>query len=170
MKSAIFALVMMLAPPALAAPPEWALRMEGKWTGQGERIDAQGNRTVIEAAAESHWSGALISKNHFDETVYSAGGTPLRKRSYDRVYWISEQADGTLMLGYGETPGEKASSRGAYDPSTGIMRSEQVIGGAMRVSVTTDLSVDGRSEYFEQIYMGDSLHSEARISYSRHSE
>ena len=170
MKRSILAVVMMFAAPALAAQPQWAIKMEGNWVGHGERLDAQGNRTVIEATAESRWMDAMISNNHFDEAVYSASGALLRKRAYDRVYWIVESADGELVLGYGSIPGEKASSKGSYDSASGVMRSEQVIGGTMRVSVATDLSEEGRSQYFEQIYFGDSLQSEAHITYTRQPE
>lgn len=166
--TSIFAMLLMLS------QPEWALKMEGSWKGQGQRIDSLGYRTVIEASAESRRSGAqtgvIISKNHFDETVYSASGALLRKRAYERIYWIAEQPDGTLLLGYGETAGEKTSSRGTYEPASMLMRSEQVIGGTLRVSVSTDLSREGRSEYFEQIHMGEQLQSEARISYLRQPE
>ncbi len=157
--------------------PDWAILMQGEWKGSGVRVEAASRRTtLVEMEVSSRWveadgGGALVSRNHIREVLLGPDGEPSRSREYDRVYWVAEASRtgsvAQLAFGSGALPGQSPGSTGTFDAQSRQMASLQVVGGSLRVELVTDLGSPGEARTLERVSLGESLHSEARITFKR---
>jgi len=164
-----------IASAAAGAKPDWAQRMAGRWQGEGARIEiSTGAQTLVEVGVVSEWHPelplpALVSKNHFKETVLDVDGNPVSSRQYDRIYWVRENsrqgARAELLLGSGTDSSGPIASRGSYDLQSFIMIVQQDLGSGTRIHSQSDMSNPGMTVYNEMIWLNGRKKTQSEIRY-----
>jgi hypothetical protein len=162
---------------ASLSAPDWAERMAGRWRGEGVRVDVgTGSQTLLEVDVNAEWHPefplpAVVSRNHFKETMLDAEGNPVRTKEYDRLYWVREAARqdsrAEILLGSGIDSAGPIGSRGSFDSANFLMVVQQDLGSGIRVSSQSDMSNAGLTLYTETLWMGGRKKTHSEISYQR---
>src|SRR5262249_24825822 len=128
-------------------------RMEGRWTGRGERVQlGSGHRIAIDARVESRQEGThLVSRNTIRQLAPTGAS-----RAYTRVYWLEAIGEGRYALG---ADGAAVPAAGRFEGDTFTVLQDFGGEAPLRVESVTRFR-EGLTEYRERLQRGDQVVSE----------